>query len=328
MSITICAVDAGKSDTKTSVIRDGQLSHNAFPTAIGRATDGGTDLLDHVHTFSCKNLGDICREVKIGSAELPTKSDDNYSKDSDINRICTMYGIASSVNPGETVNVAIGCPLSLFKDKEKRTEYGMHVVPTGRMECVIDGEPKVFTIDKRIVYAESTGILTLHPELFSESRYDAAIVDLGGLNMNISAINNGSVIVGESNTSNHGGRFLQAEIQKRLIGEGIPITDAQVVPAIERGYVNDHDPERKKMSEEIIAEGINAFIDKVTAMLKKTWTNFDTLELFFIGGTSYLLKPYLEKRFEGYSHFEESFEAARFANADGFARKMYAKLAG
>ncbi len=328
MSITVIAVDAGKADTKVSVIRDGQLSHSVFPTAIGYATDGGTDLLDNIHTFSCKNLGDMCKEVKIGSAELPLKSDDDYSKDQPVNRICSMYGIAMNAKPGETVNVAVACPLSIFKDKGKRAEYGNHIMPAGKIECVNDGRPSIFTMDKRIVYAESTGILTLHPELFKDPGYDAAVVDLGGLNMNISAINNGSVIINECNTTNHGGRYLCAEIQKRLLGKGITVTDMQVPAAIMRGYVKTHDPEDESVSKAIIEEGVNAFIDKIEETLKKTWPNFNTLELFFVGGTSFLLKPFLEKRFAGFSHFEDSLEAARFANADGFARKMYAKLAG
>ena len=52
MSRVIIAVDCGKSETKVVVIKGGNITRNSFPTAIGYASNGRTDLLDNVETFS------------------------------------------------------------------------------------------------------------------------------------------------------------------------------------------------------------------------------------------------------------------------------------
>ena len=325
---TIISVDAGKAETKTVVLRDKkEVVRDHFPTAIGTANDGRIDLLDGVHTFSSKTLGEAGKEVRIGCGELPIKADDNYSKDTDINRICTLYAIARNVKPGETVNVVTGCPLSIYSRKEERMEYGRNIVPNGKVECAIDGKPVEFNIDKRLVCAESTGILTMHPDLFAEKDYDAAVIDMGGLNMNITAVNNSNVIIESSHTSRHGGRELTREIRRALMDHGMEITDTQILASIMRGSVNYHDDDQKEESRAIITTAVGSFIDEIEKTLRNSWKNFDTLELFFIGGTSFLLKDFLAERFGEHAHFEKDLETSRFANAEGFARKMYQKLA-
>ena len=325
---TIIAVDAGKAETKTVVLRDKkEIVRDHFPTAIGTANDGRIDLLEGVHTFSSKTLGEAGKEVRIGCGELPIKADDNYSKDTDINRICTLYAIARNVKPGETVNVVTGCPLSIYSRKEERMEYGHNIVPNGKVECAIDGKPVEFNIDKRLVCAESTGILTMHSDLFAGKDYDAAVIDMGGLNMNITAVNNSNVIIESSHTSRHGGRELTREIRRALMDHGMEITDTQILASIMRGSVNYHDDDQKEESRTIISTAVGSFIDEIEKTLRGSWKNFDTLELFFIGGTSFLLKDFLAERFGEHAHFEQDLETSRFANAEGFARKMYQKLA-
>ena len=256
MSRVIIAVDCGKSETKVVVIKGGNITRNSFPTAIGYASNGRTDLLDNVETFSCKVLGDIAKNIKIGSEELPVKADSNFSKNSDINRICTIYAIAKSINPGDVVCVAVGCPLSIYVDKEKRNEYGRNIVPLGEVECVISDKKIKFTIDKRIVFAEGTGPLVLHPELFTGEEFDGAIIDIGSLNMNIAGISNGNISVESAHTSYHGGRMLIAEIANSLADCEINANDIQIRNAILRGYIKCHDEEKTELSKKIIKDTI------------------------------------------------------------------------
>ena len=63
------------------------------------------------------------------------------------------------------------------------------------------------------------------------------------------------------------------------------------------------------------------------AALKKNWKNYDTLELHFTGGTSYLIREELESRFGKFANFEKSYEDARFANAEGFVKHLAGKIA-
>ena len=108
---------------------------------------------------------------------------------------------------------------------------------------------------------------------------------------------------------------------------GMEITDTQILASIMRGSVNYHDDDQKEESRTIISTAVGSFIDEIEKTLRGSWKNFDTLELFFIGGTSFLLKDFLAERFGEHAHFEQDLETSRFANAEGYARKMYQKLA-
>ena len=327
MSKVVIAVDCGKSETKIVVIKGENITRSSFPTAIGYASNGRTDLLENVETFSCKALGDIGKNVKIGSEDLPIKADNNFSKDSDINKVCTMYAIAKNVTPGDVINVAVGCPLSIYVDKEKRTEYGRNIVPSGEIECLVNDKKIRFTIEKKMVIAEGTGPIVLHSDFFTGEDFDAAIIDIGSLNMNIACIRNGNISGESVHTSSHGGRMLIAEITKSFGDNEIIADDIQIRNAIQRGYIKCHDESKTRKSKEIIDESITKYIDEVEDILKKSWKNYDTLELFFIGGTSFLLKKKLQERFGSFAHFEDNFDNARFSNSEGFAIKLQRKIA-
>ena len=113
---------------------------------------------------------------------------------------------------------------------------------------------------------------------------------------------------------------------KSLADSEINANSTQIRNAILRGYIKCHDEKKTELSKKIINDSITRYIDEVEAALKGSWKNYETLELYFIGGTSFLLKNYLKERFGGYARFEESFENARFSNAEGFARKLEEKL--
>lgn len=51
-----------------------------------------------------------------------------------------------------------------------------------------------------MVFAEGTGPLVLHPELFTGEEFDGAIIDIGSLNMNIAGISNGNISVESAHT--------------------------------------------------------------------------------------------------------------------------------
>lgn len=325
----LAAIDCGKSDTKICVLDKGitgeTLRRDSFPTAMGVGTNGGTDLLTGVHTFSSNATG-IGMEYTIGSGELPIKADDSFSKNSKVNKVCTLYGIARNVSDGDTINVVIGCPLTIFMNVEERDEYCKSIVPKGLIACVVDGKRISFTIDKRLVCAEAIGYKDRHPECFRPGM-DAAIIDIGGLNMNMTSVHDGIVVIEDAHTNKLGGRRLIADVQKRLQDHEIEVSDQQVIDAIRRGYVKQHDEEKQKYSKAVIDDAVRIFVDDIESALKKNWKNYDTLELHFTGGTSYLIREELESRFGKFANFEKSYEDARFANAEGFVKHLAGKIA-
>ena len=327
MGYTVIAVDCGKAIVKMVVIRNGIVVYRGvFPSAMGDSTDGGNDMLDNLHTFTCQELLETANRILIGSSELKIKPDDSSSKDSLINKILTLFAIASQARPNEPINVVIGCPISIFKDRDARTQYLTNIVPAGEINCEIDGNPISFSIEKRLVCAESTGLLTLHPEYFRDQNQDAGIIDIGNLNDNLTAIHAGNIIVNSSHTSRHGGRMLQRKIKRILMDNDMDISDEQVLSAIQNGYVNYKDPKMKEKSRVLIEKTVESFIDDIENNLKNTWPNIKTLDLYFIGGTSYLLKKYLQERFKDQAHFENNYDSSVYTNAEGFAKKMYQML--
>ena len=323
MTTSLVAADCGKSTTKICLLKDGTLLKDSFPTAYGLASDGRSDLIDKAHTFSIEGSG---KAYRIGSGALPIKADDSYSKDSEITKVCALYGIAKNVSPGDTVAVAIGCPLTSYMNLEARKQYCKNILPKETIKCSIDDKPTQFTIEKRIVFPESTGVITLHPELFTGEN-DIGIIDIGGLNMNVTVLDHGEILDEMSHTTSNGGRRLSAEVKTLLRDHEIEIEESQVLGAIQRGRINCHDEKKAALSESIIATAVNGFIDRIDETLHQTWRNFDTLTLCFIGGTSYLLKDALTERYGKFAIFENDLEQSRFANAEGFVRRLETELA-
>lgn len=320
----LVAVDCGKSDTKVCVqANDQTVVRDSYPTAYGTSEDKGMDLIPGVHTFKCSALGND--EYIIGTTGLPIIPDDENSKNKPINKICTLYAIAKNINDGDVVYAAIGCPIRIFMNIEERNKYCMDILPKEIIKCNIDGKDIHFSIEKRLVCPEAIGLMDQHPEFFTSDK-DAAIVDIGGLNMNITSVHNGIIVVEDSHTTKDGGRRLINDVQKKLVNNEIEISTNQIIDAIGRGYVIQHNAAKQKLSERIITNAIDVYTKRIEDELKSRWANYDTLELFFTGGTSFLLREALVKRFGNFGHFADDYESSRYANAEGFLRRMAAKL--
>ena len=76
---------------------------------------------------------------------IGAESDDvsfSNSKEELIHKIVTMTAIGLHVDNDDTVNVAIGCPISEYRNDEKRKSYLDYILPSGgnRVEIFIDGK--------------------------------------------------------------------------------------------------------------------------------------------------------------------------------------------
>lgn len=101
----------------------------------------------------------------------------------DVNhKLCTLIAIEEHVDKGDSVHVAIGCPIQVFTDREAKNEYLDYIVPKGWQEIVVNGEYKYFYIASRTCFAESTGLAGLYPGIFGDRV--VGVFDIGGLNVN------------------------------------------------------------------------------------------------------------------------------------------------
>lgn len=311
MEVTL-AIDCGKAMTKVAVYDDnavGSIKTSCFNTnAVGKTGMEDTGL---INAHKVKYNGVV---MYVGGQETEGDTSNQNSKNDDIHKFCTLYAIASNVNNGDTVNVVIGCPLSVYANKEQRDKYKSDILPKGRVEISIDDKPMFFNINKRLVCAESTGIIALSPELFEE---DTVIFDIGGLNVNAVKFVNQSLVANSCITSKLGMKTIKNNIksvcEKALQedSEDFELDEVQLEGIIKRGYVLNY----KSTTEDAVKDTLNEHINAIAKDCEKKWKqNVKTYNQVFVGGTSLLLKDSIKNRFPDATIVED----ALYSNAKGF----------
>ena len=137
MSIRIIAVDSGKADTKVCarINSDNTSVTRTFPTRVEEKKDD--ECLATMTGVS--NTGFIVEyDGKIYGVGDIVSSDDSFtsnlnSKNDIVHKIATLTAIAGSVNNGDEVKVAIGCPIEVFNSKVNREKYLNSILPSGRI---------------------------------------------------------------------------------------------------------------------------------------------------------------------------------------------------
>lgn len=188
MGSSYIAVDCGKYDTKVSVYKADTGEQRQFKLRT-KMSPGvfEEDMLKKSTVITQVDGGPICM-YGFGAVSEP---DMETSKKTDIHRIGTLTAIALALGEGtyEDVYAAIGVPLDVAGNTLERIAYKDYILGkdgdthTVQYKCDSEGPIKTvtFTIRKRFVYPEGSGVLWLHPAQMIGS---AAIIDIGNLNTN------------------------------------------------------------------------------------------------------------------------------------------------
>jgi hypothetical protein len=147
------------------------------------------------------------------------------------------------------------------------------------------------------------------------------VIDIGGRTIDTAMLIGAEIKPALSHTSPLGGRYLSAKISRSFSDNQIFVEDSQIIPAIIQGYVEHRDPFKKDLSKKLINIAISDYIDEIERELARSWKNLDTLRLYFVGGTSYLIRNYLLDRFQN-AIISDSYDDLRFQNVRGFAIYM------
>ena len=308
MSTITMAVDCGKDETKVSIIgKDGEVLHDKFKTRMEKMTAINNNQFrdEAIHTVSFEG-----KNYLIGGQDNEIST--SNSKEEQIHKIVTLTAIGMHVENDDTVNIAIGCPISEYKNDDKRKSYRDYILPPegNRVEITIDGKKKYFTVGKRAVMSECLCTLYLFPEKFRTGL--TGIIDIGGLNVNGSFYHNGHVDSDRCFTLKCGKNIVIGALKQRFEEEFDGIfsrKDTEVF--VDMGAVQGYEEESKKMIDEALNDQLSTIKD---ACIDNGW-NLKTCNFVFIGGAVNMLKDRIKEAFGKNTYIAKD---SGYANADGY----------
>ncbi len=312
--IRTIAVDSGKYMTKAAMRRaDGTDKLLEFRTKVDRMNVDGNILLNpkESHTVTFEDQRYVVGEAAHSSDVRET------SKASDIHRVAIYAAIAQLVDSGDQVNVMIGCPLSVYANREKMIAYRNFMFTPGRQVTVeVDGATKTFVIRSAQVAPEGIGMIFMHME-----RYGAGlcgVVDIGGLNCNCAIYRNGFPVVHSMFTNSFGGNDLKIMVRRKL--QDALETDL-MDEVLEQDLLQGFDLADPEKTGALIRESREEQVRKIVGACMEAGWNVHSMPMIFTGGTSLLLKDEIIRQVPGVCG-DEITDKVRYANVLGFLSAM------
>lgn len=311
------AIDTGKHTTKVVAETKGNTTKRiSLVTAMKENVTMTQDPTNHIIEYKGT-------KYLVGSQAKTFMEVDN-SKDTELHKICVITTLAVACDDGDKADVTIGFPLDRFYHKEERIEYKNNMLPLGKHTVTIDGNKKNFEIVRAAVRPEGYGAVHYKQDLFRDRTVN--VVDIGGLNVNASTYKNGILQEGNITTLQKGGIMLYTDslaalktiANEKMLKALDPLSPEAIEDDVIRGY-----HELIEGSEEKLRDVRTVFVNDIFNELMKK--KFDmTKKIFFMGGTSLILKKELTEKFGddicifGAGNIKDM----QFINAEGFYRGM------
>ena len=326
------AVDSGKFRTKVALYS--QETGGVLRFGFRTKADPGSFLDDAIeaNTFIAE-IGGKCYKMGKGAV---TEAALETTKKSEIHRNATLAAIALCTKDGDTVSIAVGCPVKEYESVEKRNAYREYIVPAGkysvRIKTKSDAEPETrnFEIVYSAVYPELAGVLYLDMPRYADGVN--GVIDLGGGTALGAQFDGFEIMHDYSFSCELGGNVLASGLAQELSAECSRITPDAVrrmltLPAGERCLIPrngapEHIEEIRKRSAEITDRYLRDYTLQIRRQCDAKHWSLDFLDLTFIGGTSGILAPYIKEVFGENVYFPHNTE---YANAVGFLRRLCAQ---
>lgn len=303
----LISIDPGKYATKAIALnRNNTMEKVYFRTKVFKLNNG-MDIDAQGKSFK---VGLDGKEFIIG--DQGEEIDYTIDKANLNHKLATYTATTQLLEGFKAVKLTIGCPTSVYRNKELRNDYRDYIWNDGSVKIEVNNKTHSFLIENVLVLPEGSGIVYTRPELFKNKR--VAVIDLGGLNMNFTIYD--SLIPQPSSmfTLNHG----YAEIETRLTNElnstyGIALTSSDVQNVVRQGGVKIKgtiDPR----STQIIDGIIDQYMLKLIQEARKNNFNLDMMDIVFVGGTSLLVHDKIKQ----YLPHAIIVENAQWTNVEGF----------
>lgn len=269
----LISVDPGKYATKAK----SSTKQIYFPTRISSQTvppEGNT------YNVQFNN-----ESYMIG--EMAEQQDFDISKASIVHKLATYTAIALLQGSENRIQLVMGCPLNIYKNKDLKEEYKNFMLNEKLNRIFVNDIVYSFYIENILILPEGAGIVYLYPSLFKGKR--VAVVDLGGLNLNFSIYDNYVPQPSSMLSLNLGSYSLETILINELNSKyGIVLNSQDAQYIIKDGGLKLNGMIDSN-STGIVKNIIQDYLSKVLKEIQRNNFNLGTLDVCFVGGTSQLV---------------------------------------
>lgn len=219
--------------------------------------------------------------------------DKSFKKDTILHKVGLMAVLSDLISAGDTVRLILGCPASIYKDKNARAAYKDFMTDGGILSFETATNKYDVTIASTLILPESSGAPYIYPSIFKGNR--VAVVDIGGLNLNFAVYNNFTLDLNSMNTINHGGYELENRVKTSFGGKyGLALSQDDYEQIVKNNglLINDSIVEG---SREALEDVYASFIEEIPNLIKGFDYDLSLMKVVFIGGTSELLGSRINK---------------------------------
>ena len=220
-------------------------------------------------------------------------SDKSLKKDTILHKVGLMASLSDLVSEGDSVRLILGCPASIYRDKESRKNYKNFMTDNGILTFETDMKKFDVTIASTLVLPEASGAPYVYPSIFKDTR--VAVVDMGGLNLNFAVFNNLVLDLNSMNTINHGGYELENRVKNRFSGKyGVVLSSDDYEQIVTNNGLVLNDvlvPESTSVLENVYSE----FVSEIPNIIKGFDYDISLMKVVCIGGTSKLLREQIKR---------------------------------
>lgn len=213
-----------------------------------------------------------------------SRNDSDTSKTKELHRNAIYTAIHQLVNDKDEVALVVGCPISIYTEKENREEYEQFLMESNNVDIVVNEVRKSFKIVDVNSLPESSGYVFKHMEQFIGKI--VAVVDIGGLNANCCIYEGVDMLPNTDFTYNLGVNVLRNDLKKMLNKKfQSNLSDKQAEEAMNERQIRVN-PEKSK---KLINEFLLGHVEKLREAMKENQWDIHNLEFVFVGGGSILL---------------------------------------
>lgn len=303
-SVKKIVVDSGKYGTK-AIGRDsnGEIQRVYFQTKMDKTEETITNADG---TYAIEINGE-----RFLLGKLASQNDFDTSKALELHKNAIYTAIHQLVNDKDEVSLVVGCPISVFTEKENREEYEEFLKEEEVVEITVNEIRKSFKIVSVNTLPESSGYIFKHMHNYLGKM--VAVVDIGGLNANCCIYEGVDMLPDTDFTYNLGVNVLRKGLKKRLNKKFLSnLSDKQTEEAMKERQIRVN-PEK---SQKVINEFFMEHVAKLREAMKENQWDIANLEFVFVGGGSLLLTEEIKAIFGDEVTISED---AVWDNAEGYA---------
>lgn len=291
----LIAIDTGKSATKVVTKIGDNIERFLFKNKVMEISDLGVDLVPNSYAVEYQN-----KSFLIGDMVAENSCDFQVSKNTLNHQLCIYLSICKVIEKTNAmaygvpnVAIAINCPLNIYKNKTLKHEYLNFIQNNGNIISIkVNNKVYIFKISSIVILPEAIGPLFVRSNDFRNKKI--TLIDIGSLNINYCTYNKLVPEIDSMNIANAGINILRAKIAEKLTSIfGILVSDSDVQEILNNdGYLYIAGI-KKAESKEIIEKLINLHVTEIFNFCRSRGLTFNNSTIFFVGGGSLFLKPYI-----------------------------------